>query len=63
MPYIPDNLDEESEIVRHAEPVEEILLRPNLTAEPVETVSSSMDINYNSDDLEIPAFLRKRAEG
>ncbi|HEY1731044.1 MAG TPA: cell division protein FtsZ [Terriglobales bacterium] len=62
MPYTPDNLDEESEIVRHAEPVEEILLRQNAGAEPVETVSSSIDINYNSDDLEIPAFLRKRAE-
>ena len=62
MPYIPDNLDEESEIVRHAEPVEEMLLRQNVVAEPMETVSSSIDISYNSDDLEIPAFLRKRAE-
>ena len=62
VPYVPDNLDEESEIVRHAEPVEEILLRQNVVAEPVETVSSSVDLNYNSDDLEIPAFLRKRAE-
>jgi hypothetical protein len=62
MPYVPDNLDEESEIVRHAEPVEEMLLRQNVVAEPVETVSSSVDISYNSDDLEIPAFLRKRAE-
>jgi hypothetical protein len=48
--------------VRHAEPVEEMLLRQNVVAEPVETVSSSVDISYNSDDLEIPAFLRKRAE-
>jgi cell division protein FtsZ len=63
-PYVPDNLDEvESEIVRHAEPVEEMLLRQNVVAEPVQTVSSSVDINYNSDDLEIPAFLRKRSEG
>jgi cell division protein FtsZ len=62
-PYVPDNLDEvESEIVRHAEPVEEMLLRQNVVAEPVQTVSSSVDINYNSDDLEIPAFLRKRSE-
>ncbi len=63
MPYNPDDLDVESEIVRHAEPVEEMLLRQNVAAEPVETVSSSVDLNYNSDDLEIPAFLRKRAEG
>jgi len=25
-------------------------------------VSSSVNITYDSDDLEIPAFLRKRAE-
>jgi hypothetical protein len=53
----------ESEIVRHAEPVEEMLLRQNVAPEPVQTVSTSVDINYNSDDLEIPAFLRKRSEG
>ncbi len=63
MPYIPDNLDEiDSEIVRHAEPVEDIVLRQSAAPEPVETVASSIDLNYNSDDLEIPAFLRKRAE-
>jgi cell division protein FtsZ len=62
--YIPDNLDDvDSEIVRHAEPLEQTLLRQNAAPEPVETVSSSLDISYNSDDLEIPAFLRKRAEG
>jgi len=62
--YIPDNLDEvDSEIVRHAEPLEETLRRQNTAPEPIETVSSSVDIAYNSDDLEIPAFLRKRAEG
>ena len=62
-PYVPDNLDDiDSEIVRHAEPVEEMLLRQNVAPEPVQTVSSSVDINYNSDDLEIPAFLRKRSE-
>jgi cell division protein FtsZ len=61
--YIPDNLDEiDSEIVRHAEPVEDMLLRQNAAPESVETVSSSVDLSYNSDDLEIPAFLRKRAE-
>ncbi len=32
-------------------------------SEPIETISSSVEINYDSDDLEIPAFLRKRAEG
>jgi len=60
--YVSDDLDLESEIVRHAEPVEEMVLRPNAVPESVETVSSGLDINYNSDDLEIPAFLRKRAE-
>jgi cell division protein FtsZ len=64
MPYVPDNLDDiESEIVRHAEPVEEVLLRQNAAHEPAEAVSNSLDMNYNSDDLEIPAFLRKRGEG
>ena len=63
MPDIPDNLDDESEIVRHAEPVEDMVLRPHVEPELTETVSTSVDINYNSDDLEIPAFLRKRAEG
>ena len=63
LPYVPDNLDDESEIVRHAEPVEDIVLRPSAAAEQVETVASSIDLSYNSDDLEIPAFLRKRAEG
>jgi cell division protein FtsZ len=29
----------------------------------IETVSSSVNISYDADDLEIPAFLRKRAEG
>ncbi|HKD83854.1 MAG TPA: cell division protein FtsZ [Terriglobales bacterium] len=62
--YLPDNLDDiDSEIVRHAEPLEVTLQRQNASAEPIETVSSSVDIQYNSDDLEIPAFLRKRGEG
>jgi hypothetical protein len=39
-----------------------MLLRQNAAPESVETVSSSVDLSYNSDDLEIPAFLRKRAE-
>ena len=62
--YIPDNLDDiDSEIVRHAEPLEVTLQRQNAAAEPIETVSSGVDIQYDSDDLEIPAFLRKRSEG
>jgi hypothetical protein len=69
VPYIPDNLDEiDSEIVRHAEPMDEaqMLARASATgrAEPptIDTVSSGVNITYDSDDLEIPAFLRKRAE-
>ncbi|HTV65074.1 MAG TPA: cell division protein FtsZ [Bryocella sp.] len=60
--YIPDDLDVESEIVRHAEPMEETVQRQIAAPEPMETCSSSVDISYNSDDLEIPAFLRKRGE-
>ncbi len=40
-----------------------MVLRQKVEPETIETVSTSVDINYNSDDLEIPAFLRKRAEG
>ncbi len=62
--YIPDNFDDvESEIVRHAEPLEQTQQRQAAAADPMETVSSGVDIQYNADDLEIPAFLRKRAEG
>ena len=62
--YLPDNFDEiDSEIVRHAEPLEETLRRQNAAPEPIDTVSSSVEIRYDTDDLEIPAFLRKRAEG
>ncbi len=28
----------------------------------MDTTSSSVEINYDADDLEIPAFLRKRGE-
>ncbi len=86
VPYIPDtigDLDLESEIVRHAEPVEEAraaaaayareaestyvsLVRGGgePAAEPpsIETISSSVNITYDAEDLEIPAFLRKRGE-
>ena len=62
--YLPDNFDEiDSEIVRHAEPLEETLRRQNAAPEPIDTVSSSVEIRYDTDDLEIPAFLRKRIEG
>jgi len=62
--YLPDNFAEiDSEIVRHAEPLEETLRRQNAAPEPMDTVSSSVEIRYDTDDLEIPAFLRKRAEG
>jgi cell division protein FtsZ len=60
-----DNLgDVESEIVRHAEPVEDAARResPEQPAQ-MDTVTSGLDITYNADDLEIPAFMRKRAEG
>jgi cell division protein FtsZ len=69
VPYIPDNLDDiDSEIVRHAEPMDEAQMQARAAAagrdEPptIDTVSSSVNITYDSDDLEIPAFLRKRAE-
>jgi cell division protein FtsZ len=70
VPYIPDNLDDvDSEIVRHAEPMDEAQMQARAAAagrdEPptIDTVSSSVNISYDSDDLEIPAFLRKRGEG
>ena len=87
VPYIPDSVDDldlESEVVRHAEPVEEARAAAAIYAreaestyvsvvkgsgtvpdEPpsIETVSSSVNISYDADDLEIPAFLRKRGEG
>ena len=89
-PYIPDSVDDldlESGVVRHAEPVEEAraaavtysreaectyaTLRRNSSdpaSEPeerptIDTVSSNVNISYDANDLEIPAFLRKRGEG
>jgi cell division protein FtsZ len=86
VPYIPDSIDDldlESEVVRHAEPVEEARATPDTYSrdaestyvslvkgtgatpdEPpaIDTVSSSVNISYDADDLEIPAFLRKRGE-
>jgi hypothetical protein len=91
VPYIPDSVDDldlESEVVRHAEPVHSEPVEEARAAaasysreaestyvslvkgggavpdEPpsIETVSSSVNISYDADDLEIPAFLRKRGE-
>jgi cell division protein FtsZ len=86
VPYIPDSVDDldlESEVVRHAEPVEEaraaaatytreaestyVSLVKGTGATPegppaIDTVSSTVDISYDADDLEIPAFLRKRGD-
>jgi cell division protein FtsZ len=85
-PYIPDSVDDldlESEVVRHAEPAEEARaaaatysreaestyasLVKGAGAAPdeppaIDTVSSTVNINYDANDLEIPAFLRKRGE-
>jgi len=68
--YTPDSVDDfelGSEVVRHAEPLTEP--RGNLVEqveadEPlaIDTVTSSVNITYDQSDLEIPAFLRKRAE-
>jgi cell division protein FtsZ len=60
--YVPDDLEDISEIVRHAEPVEDVSAKANAEAGPIETVSSSVNITYDADDLEIPAFMRKRGE-
>ncbi len=69
IPHIPDNLDDiDSEIVRHAEPMDEAQIQARAAAAgrdetpTIETVSSSINITYDADDLEIPAFLRKRGE-
>ncbi len=64
-PYLENLGDIESEIVRHAEPLEDTLRRQGIQQEPapMDTVTSAVDIQYNSDDLEIPAFMRKRTDG
>jgi cell division protein FtsZ len=85
-PYVPettDDLELGSEVVRHAEPVDDARASAaNYSREaestyaslikgaggsteepaPIDTVTSSVHITYNNDDLEIPAFLRKRGE-
>jgi cell division protein FtsZ len=59
--YVPDTVNDyelDSSVVRHAQPAEE--RRSSSEREVVETVSSSVNIQYDATDLEIPAFLRKR---
>jgi cell division protein FtsZ len=53
--YVREDLEDISEVVRHATPKEE-------QPAPIETASSSPDLSYNADDLEIPAFMRKRGQ-
>jgi cell division protein FtsZ len=84
--YIPESTDDlelGSEVVRHAEPVDEArtaatnysreaesayasLVKgaggPTEEPAPIDTVTSSVNITYDAQDLEIPAFLRKRGE-
>jgi len=63
-----DDYDLGSGIVRHAQPMEEFpkggepspMTREEMHA--IEAVSSSVNIKYDADDLEIPAFLRKRGD-
>ena len=83
-PYVADSVDDYelgSEVVRHAEPVEEspsasyareaestyasVIKGLEATSEEpptIETVTSSVNITYDANDLEIPAFLRKRGD-
>jgi len=70
--YIPESTDDNelgSEVVRHAEPVEDA--RPPAKQahaaeldEPaaIDTVTRSVNIDYDANDLEVPAFLRKRGD-
>jgi len=61
--YVPDDLEDISEIVRHAEPMEDKPAQPVREQSPaIETVSSSVNITYDADDLEVPAFMRKRGQ-
>ncbi len=67
--YVPESADDHelgSGIVRHAAPIEDYPKAPESMAREelpaIETVSSSVNIKYDSDDLEIPAFLRKRGD-
>ena len=85
--YIPETASDYelgSEVVRHAEPVDDdhaTAATYSRDAEsayvslvkgsggpagepiaPIDTVSSSVNISYDADDLEVPAFLRKRGD-
>jgi cell division protein FtsZ len=67
VPEIVDDYELESGVVRHAQPAEEAPRvaeagsgREEMPA--IETIASSVNIKYDADDLEIPAFLRKRGE-
>ncbi len=70
--YIPDSVDDYelgSEVVRHAQEVEDVLPVANDAgviesdeALPIDTVTSSVNISYDASDLEIPAFMRKRGD-
>jgi cell division protein FtsZ len=61
--HLSDDLDDISEIVRHAEPVEDVPAQPlREESSAIETVSSSVNITYDADDLEVPAFMRKREQ-
>jgi hypothetical protein len=83
-PYVPESFDDlelGSEVVRHAEPVDDaraaaatysreaestyasvIKSQPQDEPAVIDTVTSSVNISYDADDLEIPAFMRKRGE-
>ncbi len=70
-PYAQDSVDDydlQSGVVRHAAPMEEFPKpaeppKPSREEMPaIETVSSSVSIQYDTNDLEIPAFLRKRGD-
>jgi len=74
--YIPESTDDYelgSEVVRHAQVVEDTAAptssgsTPGGTGDPdkplpIDTVTSSVNIDYDANDLEVPAFLRKRGE-
>ena len=76
-----DDYELGSEVVRHAQPVDDArasaasysreaestyasVIKGAAPEEPptIETVTSSLNINYDANDLEIPAFLRKRGD-
>jgi cell division protein FtsZ len=69
--YVPDMVDDYelgSGVVRHAQPMEDFPKPVEPAPVPREempaigVVSSSVNIKYDAEDLEIPAFLRKRGE-